>query len=326
MGIPHAPRLAVYWPSSWVPQHAIVFQKGFQLTERSRVPPVLHRFRFSWRISLLGAVLILVMLRLSYWQWERYIDKQGFLATLKKRVEMPISPLTSLLEEHQNDLSVLQHRRVLVDGVFDFEHEMVKRNRKDDLDGPGVHVVTPLRLAGKEDRHILVNRGYLPLSVKGREERATFQETTPVPFVALVKLSEEPRSFLAPNDPPTGEGKPWVDAWLRVDVEKIEKQLPYSLLPIHLEIISHPDAAAVEEAMVQNSNARTEIFYLGDDMNKVSSGALNPDRTYPVPSFSTIVPSATHLLYVFEWAFMALITLLVVVGLQLRNRPTFPLP
>ena len=272
------------------------------------------------------------MLRLSYWQWNRYIAKEAFLEELDARLEMPAVPLDDLLQSielkdlnvENEELNKLLHRRVLVSGEYDFEYEFVKRNRRDESDGPGVHVITPF-LPKNFNTHVLVNRGYIPLSVKSKEARKQFHKDVPQNFVALVKLTEIPRSFLSPIDPPAGDGKEWVDAWLRVNIEEVQKQIPHKLLPIQLELISKisdSDKVTTEElekALVSNSNARNEIFYLSDNMNKVSTGELNPEREYPIPAFSTVVPSATHLLYVFEWAFMALLTLLICLGLQFKK-------
>lgn len=292
-------------------------------------------FSFSWKTSLIGLILITGMVRLAFWQWSRYLEKQAYLEELDRRLQNPVIPLTKLLEESglsssspkpsDPSLHVMLHRRVSLSGSFDFSHEMVKRNRKDEQDGPGVHVITPLLIDGL-NQYVLVNRGYIPLSIQSQSARASFHEEGTVGFVGLVKLTETPRSFLSPNDPPTGKEKPWVDAWLRVNLEKIQEQLPYPILPFHLELISKVDdpkqltTKELEDALVTNSNARSEIFYLGDNLNKVSTGELNPNRHYPVPAFSTVVPSATHLLYVFEWGFMALLTLLICVGLQFRKR------
>ncbi len=257
------------------------------------------------------------MLRLSYWQWERYLVKEELLEELDKRLHLPVTELNPLLSDDLNPPALL-HRRVLVRGTWDFQHEIVKRNRKDEGDGPGVHVITPFRLA-ENNKYLLVNRGFIPLSVQSKEKRKQFQKNIPTEFVGLVKLSETPRWSIAPKDPPAGGDNEWIDAWLRIDIKQIEKQFPYKLLPIHIEMMSSTDPKNIEEALVLNSKSREEIFYLNDNTQKVSTGELNPERTYPIKAFSTVVPSATHLLYVFEWAAMALMTFLICLILQLKR-------
>ncbi|MCI5065092.1 SURF1 family protein [bacterium] len=280
----------------------------------------ISHFRFSLRITLLCCLLATGMLRLSYWQWERYGAKERYLQELERRLRLPVVPLEELLREvGVDDPEALLHRRVVLEGRFDFEHEIVKRNRKDSGDGPGVHVITPFLLQ-ESGRAILINRGYIPLLYAGREKRVQFQKDAPERFIGLIKLTEEPRSFLSPSDPPSGGESSRVDAWLRVDIEQISQQIPYPLLPFQGEMMSTAAPEEVEAALVDNSDTRNEIFYLSDNMNKVSTGELNPNRSYPVPAFSTVVPSATHLLYVIEWAFMAFLTLLIGFGLQCRSR------
>lgn len=277
----------------------------------------MNSFRFSWKISVIALLLIVGMLRLSYWQWERYLVKEELLEELDKRLHLPVTELNPLLSDDLNPPALL-HRRVLVRGTWDFQHEIVKRNRKDEGDGPGVHVITPFRLA-ENNKYLLVNRGFIPLSVQSKEKRKQFQKNIPTEFVGLVKLSETPRWSIAPKDPPAGGDNEWIDAWLRIDIKQIEKQFPYKLLPIHIEMMSSTDPKNIEEALVLNSKSREEIFYLNDNTQKVSTGELNPERTYPIKAFSTVVPSATHLLYVFEWAAMALMTFLICLILQLKR-------
>jgi len=280
-----------------------------------------RRFNFSWRITILGILCIFVTARLSYWQWERYLAKESLLSELDARLQLPAVPLETLLPIDPAKASQLLHRRVLVEGTFDFSHEFVKRNRRDDSDGPGVHVITPLQIDSSKE-YVLVNRGYLPFSVKSGEARKQFQRPARASFEALVKISEVPRSFFSPKDkkPSRGSDSDWIDERYRVDIELLQNHLPYPLLPIHLETIRSTSSDIATKELVKNSETRNEIFYLGSDLNKVTSGGVNPEREYPVPAFSTVVPSATHLLYVYEWALISFGILLLTIGLQLRKR------
>lgn len=273
-----------------------------------------RRFTFSLKITLVCVILALGMIRAAVWQWDRHQQKEEYLAELEQRLSLPPVPLEKLLKQAPD---TLLHRRALISGTYDFEHEMVLRNRKDDLDGPGVHLLTPLKLS--DGQVLLIDRGYVPLSVQSQEKRARFQKVKEASFVGLLKVSVT-RRLLAPNDRPSGEGHPWVDSWLRVNLEKIGAQLPYPLLPIYAEVMPEESVLEAQKEIVKGSKGRQEIFFLGSNMTNVSAGGLNPKRTYPVPSHSTIVPSATHLAYVYEWSFMALLTLLIGYVLQLKRQ------
>lgn len=271
------------------------------------------RLYFSRKVTATGAILVALMLCASYWQWTRYQSKQDYIAILNKRVEEPVIPLLELAE--QDDWEQAIHRRVEVAGEYDFEHEVVLRNRRYEGD-PGVFVITPLRIAGSE-RYVLVNRGFLPLSFAGRTARQRFHEPSHAHFTGLVKERMHRRP-LSPKDPEAGRDLPWVDAWLRVDVEEIQKQLPYPVLPIYLEIMESENGGTIAQRMVKSSSGKDDILFLPSDGKSVAVPKTELDRRYPVPVFDTVVPAGRHLQYVFEWAFMALMTVFICTILQLR--------
>ncbi|MCB0332054.1 MAG: SURF1 family protein [Bdellovibrionales bacterium] len=272
-----------------------------------------RRFSFSFKITSVCTTLAFGMVCAAVWQWERHVQKEMYLAELHQRLTLPPAPIASILPQSPDRLL---HRRALISGTYDFEHEMVLRNRKDDIDGPGVHLLTPLKL--NDGQMLLVDRGYIPLSVQAKEKRQILHKDNEESFTGLLKVSAKKRLF-APNDPPTGEGHPWVDAWLRVDLKKIGEQLPYPILPFYAEIMNEATPEQAQHEIVKSSKGRQDIFFLGSSTPNVSTGELNPNRSYPVPAHSTVVPSATHLAYVYEWSFMALLTLLIGYVLQLRR-------
>jgi cytochrome oxidase assembly protein ShyY1 len=184
----------------------------------------------------------------------------------------------------------------------------------------GVHVITPLQLDHSQS-YVLVDRGFIPLSKSDSKQRTSFQKKARVDFVGLVKETVS-RRFLAPHDPPAGQGFSWVDAWLRVDIESMQKQLPYALLPVFLEIMETQDAKAVEQKIVDSSaSGREEMFFLGSSENQVADLGHEDvgNGDYPIPVFDTVTPPDIHLGYVFEWAAMALLTVLICLVLQLRR-------
>lgn len=276
------------------------------------------RIYFSLKITAVGIVLVALMLRASWWQWERYQEKQAFIQTLAARLAEPIVPLESLLTKPSADWDAYTHRRVQVRGVFDFEHEMALRNRRYG-ETAGMHALTPLRLeTGSGESHfVLVNRGFIPISRTSRDARREFQSQASIEFVGLIKASSR-RAFLAPADPPAGRDLPWVDHWLRVDIPSIARQLPYSILPIYLEIMSTQDKEAVEESMLASSSGKDELLFLGARATQVSHVGMEPNLPYPLPVFDTVIPPGRHFGYIFEWAGMAIMTALICFILQLR--------
>lgn len=281
------------------------------------------QLRLSPKVSLIGLLLIAGMLRMSYWQWERHQWKVGLIRDLRSRLELPVTELSALAASPQTDWNAGVFRRVRVRGTYDFKHEMLLRNRKY-KNVMGVHALTPLRLDG-DSRYIIVDRGFIPMSKSAPETRRAYHQPASAEFIGLIKESS-PRKFMAPKDPPAGPGMPWVDGWLRVDIERIQRQLPYPLLPVFLEIVETEDTKAVEQSIVdQSTSGRDEMFFLNAEQKL---GSLESEDVgngkYPIPVFDTVIPPGRHLGYVFEWAAMALLTFLICLVLQLR-RPRAPL-
>ncbi len=270
------------------------------------------RLYFSRKVTIIGAVLIAGMLRASYWQWERHLGKQAYIATMTERLALEPAPMTTLLGAAPDELL---YRRVLVEGTYDFEHEVVLRNRRLDEEA-GVYVLTPLKLVGSE-RIVIVNRGFLPLQYQ--TDRHQFRRTPHASFLGLIKESTE-RRFLAPSDPPTGNGAPWVDAWLRVDLKKMQAQLPFPIEPFYLEIMNTSDPTKAQEKIVTTTAGREELLVMGMAQLGEHSKTAHALSEYPIPVFDTVIPPGRHFGYVFEWATMALVTLLICIVIQLRPR------
>lgn len=272
---------------------------------------------FSWRTTVICLFLILGMLRAAVWQWERHQAKVAYIDTLRARLEFEPAPIGKLISEIKDPEDII-HRRVLVKGEFDYGREVVLRNRRYQ-DEPGVHVLTPLKIESTSS-YVLVDRGFIPLANSSRKERATFRAQKDTEFVGLVKAQAIPRMF-APKDPDTGADKPWVDAWLRVDLAKISKQLPYELLPFYLETVTTSSTAETVKNIIKDRNGREEllVLHLPRRIN-AGSDSGNTHVAFPVPLPDTVIPPGRHLGYVYEWTFMALLTALGGIALQLRPR------
>ena len=274
----------------------------------------MKRFVFSWKITVIGIVLVAGMLKASYWQWNRHLQKQEYINSLHQRLEQEPSPILDFSDVR--DISSILHRRVVVSGSFDFENEVILRNRRF-AGEPGVHLITPLKI-DNSDARVLVNRGFVPLSDSKPESRKKYNTPQHVTFIGLIKESMKRRN-LAPKDPQISADNLRVDAWLRVDIKNISKQLPYELLPYYLEVVESNDLTAVAEEIVATKSGREELLFLplrSLDPNQDESILPN---SFPVAVFNTVIPPGRHLGYVYEWAIMAAVTFLICLVLQLRG-------
>lgn len=169
--------------------------------------------------------------------------------------------------------------------------------------------------------YVLIDRGFIPLGREGIEERQKYQRPEQLEMFGLVKESMPPKLF-APNDPEPAPGKPWIDQWLRVDIENISKQLPYKVLPIYLETMQDPNDALLSDKIVREGDAgRHDMLNMTGASSVESFGMDSPEAAYPIATYDTTPPPDIHLGYVYEWGFMAVLTLLIGVVTQLK-RPT----
>ncbi len=182
----------------------------------------------QWRWLTLGVVVLaLLMVRLGIWQLDRLAERRAENALIKERQNAP----TLVLTGQPIDIEANEFRRVIVAGEFDPSHEVVLRNRS--LNGvPGMHLLTPLRIAGSE-QWVLVDRGWVPLQLATPEERQQFAVTAPVQIEGYLRKPQARISRFSPQDQQPAGG--WLDAWFRPDVERIAQQMPYPLMPFYIE-------------------------------------------------------------------------------------------
>ncbi len=183
---------------------------------------------------ILALSLIVLFVSLGLWQLRRLDQRQTYNTLLESRLEAAPQPFGRLKEAY--DLTAPEavedaaaYRRTEVTGRFDAENEVLLRSRA--LDGqPGYHVLTPLIL--NDNRALLVDRGWVPFDL---DEPPIAQAAPPTGEVSvtgvLFPTQEQPVGF-GPKDPLEGE----LDAVFFVNTERLEKQLPYRLEPIYLEL------------------------------------------------------------------------------------------
>lgn len=284
-----------------------------------------RRFKFSLTTTATCLLLALGMARASAWQWQRHLEKQALISTLKTTLELEPIPLQTIVESPLLD-SALQWRRVSFSGTYDFEHEVIVRRNRGAQDRAGVHVITPLKLDGSE-KYVLIDRGFLPLGRESRDSRKRYQTPSQGSGFGLVKSTMAPKlpkalAFLEPQDPPVGADRPWNDLWIRVDITKMQQQLPYSVLPIYLESMQNPNDPLLASQIVKEGSAgRNDVLALTGQKQVENFDMKSPEAEYPIPHFDTTPPPDIHLGYVYEWAFMALLTLAIGFVAQMKRVP-----
>lgn len=176
-----------------------------------------------WWVTLLVIVAIGVMIRLSIWQVNRLQQRRTANALLQE--QLAAEPLVlSDVDLQSTDLTEMPDRRVRASGVFDFS-EQISLNVQNFRGSAGVHLVAPLRLEGR-DEAVLVDRGWIPEAEADPQSWSQFDESGVVTVEGVIRLTETARNV----DPPERAQQ----TWFRINVEAIERQMPYELLPVYV--------------------------------------------------------------------------------------------
>jgi surfeit locus 1 family protein len=233
--------------------------------------------------SVAVAMIAICFVALGIWQLDRWDQRRAANALILARLEQPPLRLDgSLLDPASADM-----RRGIVQGTYDYDHEIVLRNQTyHDL--PGVDLLTPLRIEGS-DAAVLVNRGWIPFEASDPVQRTDFRtEAGPVEVRGIIHSTQTRPSRFAPADPTPAPGQAGLDGWLRVDIARIQQQVPYRLLPVFVE----------EEA-----------------------GPPSAELSYPRPEPELSLSEGSHLLFAGQWfAFAALLVGIYVARVRRQAR------
>lgn len=134
------------------------------LTLPFKRPPLRVEFRPRWWATLLVAALIPTFVGLGNWQLGKARTKETAQATLDgQRADAPVALNASLIA----DPEALRLRPVIARGEYDARGQILIDNRVQH-GRAGLHVLTPLRIAGSETR-VLVNRGWIAAPADRRQ-------------------------------------------------------------------------------------------------------------------------------------------------------------
>ena len=173
-------------------------------------------------LTLFGLVL---MLSLGIWQLQRMTWKEGLIADIQAGIAAaPVS-----LAAHLDSPVALNFRSVRVRGVFLHELEAHIGPRVHQGQA-GVHVLTPLRLAGGAT--VLVNRGWVPQDRRDPVSRAKGQVPGVVSVEGILRSRFEQGAWT-----PDYDGK--ADQWFWYDVAGIAKARGLDLAAAVLQADGH---------------------------------------------------------------------------------------
>ena len=185
----------------------------------------------GWRLRLFVALAVVsaaVFIRLGVWQLSRREERRARNALVAARLDsIPVT--VALLPK---DTARARFRRVRLDGVPDYEHELVWAARTH-KGSPGVNLLTPVRLPGS-DTAILLNRGWVYSGdgatvdlTKWRDRDSTFiGYVEELPSVAGTSYADRPNVIA------------------RLSHDAVARALPYPVATVYVIVLSDSAIAA----------------------------------------------------------------------------------
>ena len=181
--------------------------------------------RLLWpTVAALAGFAFLVAL--GNWQMRRLDWKQGLIGSIAERTHA--APVTLALAEERAALGGdVEYTRVKVDGQLLNDREILLY-ALDDNDGPGFHVITPLRLA--DGSIVLVNRGFVPNDLKDPSKRVAGQLSGDVSFTGLLRGADVQTMFVPANEAAK-------NIWYWRDIDSMAKTLGADAPRVHRYVI-----------------------------------------------------------------------------------------
>jgi surfeit locus 1 family protein len=170
--------------------------------------------------------LATLFVNLGLWQLRRLEESRTENQVMSARLEAEPLPLSDMITAAGDDLASLEYRRVVVEGSYLREGEVLVRNMVHD-GAAGFRVITPLETP---QWTVPVDRGWVPLEMDTPPVVAAAPPAGDVTVEGVVRLSQE-RPAVGPVDP---EGATVVS---RVEVDRLAAQYGAPTAPIWVQIV-----------------------------------------------------------------------------------------
>ena len=188
--------------------------------------PIVFKALFNrqwWWVTLSVILLMIGLARLGIWQLDRLEQRRAENARFEETLASEPLELTPSFSPDNPD--ALLHRQATAVGTFDFNAQITLKVQKW-RGRSGVHLITPFVFADGETA-VLVDRGWIPDQENVPETLHQFDEPRAKVegFIALSQVLGRETAVVI-SEPQA--------SWYRVDIEAIQPQMPYTLLPVYL--------------------------------------------------------------------------------------------
>jgi surfeit locus 1 family protein len=198
-------------------------------------------FSPSWRWStLLVVIMIGVTIRLGFWQLDRLEQRNDFINQVNA---VKISPEINLSGNISGlDLVSNEYRNLQASGRFDFDYQIALRNQiwvqtwGNDL---GYSLFTPFKM--DNGLVVLVQRGWIPIEFNTPASWREFDQDGELTINGIIRIPiKKGEMGGGVPDPTYSPGEKMSYFWNTIDIDHLQKLMPYELLPIYVQQAPDP--------------------------------------------------------------------------------------
>ncbi len=239
--------------------------------------------RRLFKLLAFALLIAVTCVGLGIWQIARLHQKQQYNAAVRAGLAAAPEPVSTLLPVG-TDPQTVRYRRAAASGTYDVDREIVLYGRSREGQA-GNHLLTPLVMA--DGSAVIVDRGWVPVGISAPGDAAAAPPSGPVEVDGVLFASE--------GGPPGSVGtvSPAETTLARVDLARIQAQLPYPIAPVYLLLQTQSPAQA---------------------------------SSLPIPATLPKLSEGPHLSYAVQWFTFAMIALIGFIVLALRERRERPEP
>ena len=186
-----------------------------------------------WITSLLVLFGIGLTIRLGIWQVDRYLGNKAFATHLAAM--QSATPILLDGGQPPAGLTGMEYRAVQATGKYDFSHQVAIKNQiwvQSWGNEIGYILVTPLIFP--DGSAVLVDRGWIPIKDNTPASWQEFDTPGNVTISGVVRLPAVPEMGGA-SDPTLAPGQVSLDLWNLIDLRRLQKQMPYPILPVYIQ-------------------------------------------------------------------------------------------
>ena len=211
---------------------------------------------YRFKPSLLGALILIVcvpiFVKLGLWQYNKAVLKTEIQSNYESAINADVLNLPSQLK----DPDTWQYKKIKTKGSYDTQYEILLDNQVEN-DQAGFHVLTPLKIEGSNN-YVLINRGWVAGGIVHSAVPSISTPSEPVEIIGQVSIPSK-KIFTLESDI---EKSVWNKIWQHMDMERYQKSVPITVLPIVIKLDATSNAGGfVRNWQIPASRIATNMGY-----------------------------------------------------------------